>query len=545
MTQPDEPFEPDHYSEDELRALIHEAFAIFVQVMYAALKGSPLLWAPYLDLLASRLADIAHGRRRRLIITMPPRYGKSFCVSVALPAFFLGHYPASSVMCVSYGQALAPEFARDCLSLMLSSHYTDVFGDVLDGKRQPLEAIRTRHGGVRRATSLLGVSTGVGADLLIFDDPQKPGETLSDAIRRSTNEAFERTFYSRRTPPTSTRIIIVMQRLHEDDFVGHVRSRGGEWDILNFPAIAEEDESAEYTDWEGSKLFHRKEGEALNPAYVPISELEDTRRVVGEAMWATQYQQRPTPVGGGVVNTGAFKRYTDKDVPERFDRIVQSWDTANKVAEWNDYSVCTTWGVKGKHLYLLHVFRQRLEFKALYDAAVAQASLQDADEVYIEDQASGTQLIQSLRSAGFGWVRAYTPSRDKKVRMRNQGLLIGNGFVHVPVEAPWLHEYLHELAVFPHGRFDDQADSTSQALDAIANLKGDGAFAEYVRQELQAMKPKADDMIRLRPPPPQTMMTDQEGVEHWVKADGCFHLTRKQAGVLVNAVGWKVEPWDE
>jgi hypothetical protein len=254
--------------------ILRNNLAAFIQASFAeVVPGVKLIWHPYLDLIAGRLNDVVQGNTRNLIITMPPRHLKSMCVSVAMPAFFLGHNPSADVMVVSYGQDLAKKFAEDTRTVMASAFYRRIFAVRLASPRQSVHVLKTNKGGVRRATSIDGAATGVGADLLIFDDPQKPNEALSDAVRRSTNEAFENTFLSRRNDPATCRIVIVMQRLHEDDFVGHVRSLGGAWDILNLPAIAEEDETYFFDTFLGRHRFQRKEGEALHPGRVPLSEL--------------------------------------------------------------------------------------------------------------------------------------------------------------------------------------------------------------------------------------------------------------------------------
>ena len=172
-------------------------------------------------------------------------------------------------------------------------------------------------------------------------------------------------------------------------------------------------------------------------------------------------------MGGGLVKLEWFKRYRKDELPERFDRIVQSWDTANKATELSDFSVCTTWGAKGKELFLLNVFRRRLEYPALKRAVCEQQSLFDAEVVLIEDKASGTQLIQELIADGCHGVTRYQPTTDEVMRLHAQTALIENGFVRIPEEAPWLAEYLHELTVFPNGKHDDQVDSTTQALDYL------------------------------------------------------------------------------
>jgi predicted phage terminase large subunit-like protein len=144
---------------------------------------------------------------------------------------------------------------------------------------------------------------------------------------------------------------------------------------------------------------------------------------------------------------------------------VQSWDTANKATELSDFSVCTSWGIKGKELYLLHVLRKRMEYPELKRAVCEQCDAFGASVVLIEDKASGTQLIQELIDYGLHAVTRYQPQSDKVMRMHAQSAMIENGFVHLPKEAAWLPEYLHELTAFPKGKHDDQVDSTAQMLD--------------------------------------------------------------------------------
>src|SRR5438874_1598284 len=157
---------------------------------------------------------------------------------------------------------------------------------------------------------------------------------------------------------------IIMQRLHEDDLVGHVLGQEP-WEVVCFPAIAEADEVHEIATIWGPQRFTRRRGDALHPAREPLATLEHIRRTIGEYNFAGQYQQSPAPLGGGLVKEAWFKSYSETERPERFDRIVQSWDTANKATELSDFSVCTTWGIRGKDLYLLNVLRKRLEYPAL------------------------------------------------------------------------------------------------------------------------------------------------------------------------------------
>jgi hypothetical protein len=250
--------------------------------------------------------------------------------------------------------------------------------------------------GYRLATSTGGVLTGRGADIILIDDPLKPEEALSQAQRRATNEWYDHTLYSRQNDKQHGAIVIIMQRLREDDLVGHVLAQEP-WEVLSFPAIAEADEVHHIETIWGPRCFTRRQGEVLHPDREPLETLEHIRRTIGEYNFAGQYQQSPAPLGGGLVKAEWFRRYRENERPERFDRIVQSWDSANKATELSDFSVCTTWGVRGKDLFLLGAFRRRLEYPALKRAAREQQSQFDANVVLIEEKASGTQLNSMTR----------------------------------------------------------------------------------------------------------------------------------------------------
>jgi predicted phage terminase large subunit-like protein len=390
---------------------------------------------------------------------------------------------------------------------MMSGWYQRIFPTRLAPYRHAVQEFITTRQGYRLATSTGGVLTGRGADLILIDDPSKPEEALSDARRKTTNEWYLNTLYSRLNDKFGGAIVIIMQRLHEDDLVGHVLGQEA-WEVVSFPAIAEADEvHAIETIW-GPRCFARRPGEALHPAREPLLVLQNIRRTIGEYNFAGQYQQSPAPLGGGLVKTEWFKRYSETDRPARFERMVQSWDTANKATELSDFSVCTTWGIRGKDLFLLGVFRRRLEYPALKRAVREQQNLYHATEILIEDRASGTQLIQELIADGCYGVTRYQPDCEKIMRLHAQTAMIENGFVHIPESAPWLAEYLHEMTVFPNGKHDDQVDSTAQFLDWFKKpFPGQGIF-EYYRREAEAAEQ------RRKPQPAQTVW--QPGSMQWL-----------------------------
>jgi len=184
-----------------------------------------------------------------------------------------------------------------------------------------------------------------------------------------------------------------------------------------------------------------------------------------------------------MVKADWFRTYVPGEQPAKFDVIFQSWDTANKCTELSDFSVCTTWGRKKKRLYLLHVLRQRLDYPQLKRAVSSLSRRFKPTNILVEDKASGTQLIQELIRDGVYGVTRYEPQTEKVMRLHTATSMIENGFVYLPTEANWLAVYLQELTTFPASKHDDQADSTSQALDWAKQNTYTFPLFEYYRRE--------------------------------------------------------------
>jgi predicted phage terminase large subunit-like protein len=448
----------------------------------------------HIELIAAQLAAVHQGRIRRLLVNLPPRHLKSHLASIAFPAWCLGLRPDIQILCVSYAQDLADKLSRDCRRIVASDWYQGVFPTRLSPQRQAVPEFETTAQGFRVATSVGGVLTGRGADIIVIDDPLKPEEALSQIQREAANEWYDHTLYSRLNDKLVGAIVLIMHRLHEDDLSGHVLAQEA-WEVVRLPAIAEADERHRVETVFGRQCFGRRAGEALQAAREPPPMLEQIRHTIGEYNFAGQYQQSPAPLGGGMIKAAWFKSYAASERPDPFDRIVQSWDTANKATELSDFSVCTTWGIKGKDLYLLHVLRRRMEYPELKRAVREQCAAFGASVVLIEDKASGTQLIQELVQQGLHAVTRYQPQTDKIMRMHAQTAMIENGFVHLPTDAAWLPEYLHELAVFPKGKHDDQVDSTAQMLDWVK------AGSEPQGWMWQMYKERAEEPHAARPEP--------------------------------------------
>jgi predicted phage terminase large subunit-like protein len=524
------------------RAELREDFCAFVVRCFLELNpGSELAMNGHIEVMASRLSAVADGLIRRLIINVPPRHLKSLIGSVAYPAWCLGRDPSLSIICVSYAQDLADKLARDCRRIMMSDWYRELFPETrLVAQRPALQELITTAGGFRFATSVGGALTGRGADLLTIDDPTKPADAMSEKSREATNEWFDHTLLSRLNDQQRGAIVLIMQRLHEDDLTGHVLRQQEDWEVVRFPAIAEADEVHHYITPSGPRTFCRKKGEALHPDRQPLELLEKRRRDMGTYVFAGQYQQTPAPAGGGLVKIDWFHRYEPHQKPDRFDRIVQSWDTANKASELSDYSVCTTWGIKQQKLFLLHVLRKQLEYPDLKRAVREQQQLHSAGIVLIEDKASGTQLIQDLIREGLAAVTQYKPEGDKIMRMHAQTAVIEHGFVYLPAAAPWLDDYLHELAVFPNGRHHDQVDSTAQFLDWFKTPIPNSGIYEFYREQAEKVKHPERFRVRLELPPGDSSshVWTRSGVNAVVQPDRSVEMSEADAAPLIR-LGWK------
>jgi predicted phage terminase large subunit-like protein len=489
------------------------------------------------EVTAQKLEDVLHGTCRRLIINLPPRSLKSHSASIAFPAWALGHNPSLRIICVSYAQDLADNLARASRKLMASPLYEAVFDTRISRSRDTVSDFHTTKGGYRFSTSVGGVLTGVGADLIVIDDALKADDALSDTRRNSVNDWYDNTLRSRLNNQETGSIVIIMQRLHADDLVAHVQERE-DWDVLSFPAFAEEKERYKIITPYGRAIFSRKVDDVLHPAFQSRATLETLRRSMTEYNFAAQYQQNPQPPGGLIVKRDWLKFYSPDEKPEYFDIILQSWDTAVKDTDISSFSVCTTWGVKdGTTAYLLNVFRKKLEFPDLKKAVKRNAALHHATVVLIEDKASGSSLIQELRAEGFSMVQAAPALEgDKIMRLRGQTAKIEGGFVRFPKNADWLEIYLSELLSFPNAKTTDQVDSTVFALAWIgANPRWGGTLIK--RPWIHYYSALPEDLSRKRVFLSwDTAVNDGAQNEYsvctvWMKVNGIFYLLDMVRGI--------------
>lgn len=495
----------------------------------------------HVELMASKLEDVRLGRTRRLILNVPPRHLKSHLASISFVAWMLGHSPASRLLCVSYGQELADKLARDCRRLMASAFYRALFRTRLSEDRQAIADFETTAGGGRFSTSVGGVMTGRGGDIIMIDDPMKADDAYSEVRRSSVNEWYDNTLYSRLNNKETGAIVLIMQRLHASDLVAHVMKQE-QWEVVSFPAIAPESQDYEFSTPFGIRRLRRARDEVLHPARESLSTLNGIRQTMREAKFQAQYQQTPMPPAGIYVKPAWFKTFTAP--PANPDMILQSWDTASKTDEIHDFSVCTTWAILDRHAYLLDVFRDRLEFPALRRKVEELARRHGADTVLIEDTVSGTALIQQLREDGLSSASAVTITGDKEMRFMAQTAKIESGFVHLPRDAPWRDAYMSELTSFPNGNHDDQVDSTTNALKWLSDLgetPGLGLLRYYQTLSATDGEPEKPRLVRMKLPPSRTY---QFPVAPWqinVGEDGIVEVSEEVEEWLRRAGGVRLE----
>lgn len=389
----------------------------------------------------------------RLVITMPPRHGKSETVTVAGSAWCLarGHYglgPIERVAIVGYGQELAEGFSASVRDL-----FADASGPCRlvwpDCRMASSASVRWHFGGVppsRPSCIAVGVGgpfTGRGADLILIDDPIKNSAEAHSEANRESQWAWWNTVARTRLQPGG-RVVVIMTRWHEDDLAGRLLAMGG-WEHLHLPALDDE-------------------GQALWPASYPASYLEKLRDDEPRS-FAALYQGTPTAAGGDVWQRDWFDE-TRYDVAPWCRLTVTAWDTAYETSKAADYTAWCRVGLTDMgHLFVLDAGRRKLEFPALVRAINDGAAGSEPDEVaLVERAASGRSAIQVLRKDCQRMVVGLSVEADKAARARAVTPLAEAGRVHLPERAPWAELLLGELTSFPNGRHDDMHDAFVHAL---------------------------------------------------------------------------------
>ena len=422
-------------------------------------------------LISEHLDRWVDGDIRRLMIFLPPRYGKSELVSRRMPAYILGKYPDTSIIATSYTADLARMMNRDVQRIIDSPEYSEVFpGTKLFGANVRAVAGSTylrnsdifevvNHRGVYKNSGVGGAITGLGAEYVIIDDPIKNREEAeSITYRNRVYDWYTSTLYTRLEKDAC--ILLTMTRWHEDDLAGRlleaaVNGEGvDQWTVLSLPSVAEEPLHPEDP---------RKPGDPLWPDKYPLDDLVNKKATMGSYDWGSLHQQNPTSPEGSLLKREWWQYY--KQHPAYFDEIIQSWDCTFKDTDGTDFVVGQVWGKVGADKYLLDQVRARMDMPTTMQAIRNMTNKwPQARAKLIEDKANGPAVIAMLKKEISGLI-PINPEGGKVVRVQAVSADIEAGNVYLPQNASWLGDFVEECAGFPNARNDDQVDAMSQALN--------------------------------------------------------------------------------
>jgi predicted phage terminase large subunit-like protein len=449
------------------------------------------------------LDDVINKRSPRLMIFAPPRHGKSELTSKRFPAYALGKYPDLTFIGTSWGADLASAVNRDIQRIIDSEEYAKLFpGTRLWGKNirtvadgsylrnsDIFEVVNRR--GQYKSSGRGGGIAGRGGDILLMDDVVKDAEEASSpVVRAATWEWYVNDLYTRLMPGAG--ILFIMTRRHQDDIAGHLlanmKKDGEKWDVINFPAIAEEDEFDE----DGTLL--RRAGEALHPERYSEEMLQRIKVGtadavgVGSKVWASLYQQRPSAAAGNMFkreNWGWYKplapfgSLSPQELHEvyrdmGFTNVIQRWDTALGLKKQNDFTACTTLGVAKNRYYVLDVWKGQLEFpdvkrqvKMLYDKWKPR-------KVYVEGggSASGKATVQATKRDSAIPIFESITATDKVLRADTVTPSHEAGLILLPEGEWWIPDFIDQCANFPDIKNDDDVDSFIGAMEEVLNSRG-------------------------------------------------------------------------
>lgn len=427
---------------------------------------------PHLKLLSDALVDVVNGTSPRLIVEAPPRHGKSQLVSHWLNVWLLNEYPEKRVILTSYEADFAASWGRQVRNTV--QEHQDRLRVRIASDSSAANRWHTTLGGGMTTAGARGAITGRGADWLTVDDATKNSiDAGSATMRKHTWEWWQSTARTRLEPGAGA--VIIQTRWHEDDLVGRLRKEdlegtGENWRVISLPAVAESE-----TDPLGRAI-----GEPLWPERFDAAALEKTKVSVGPYVWDALYQGRPTAKGGSIFQRKWWE--TNRYYPT--EKIVGrwvSWDTALKAGENNAYTAMIVFELTADYRLLVrHAWRERVEFPDLPNIIENKAHEWNWDEllqgIIIEDKASGTPAIQTLRSAAPALrdlLKPINPSGDKEQRAKQAAVWCANGSVMLPhpsQDVPWLHDFESELFEFPRSAFADQVDAFSQGVIYVEHL---------------------------------------------------------------------------
>lgn len=440
------------YDAQMTQSMGKESFLDFIQHVYPGYKVGP----HHLKLIQI-FEDIAAGKKKRVIVNIAPRHGKSELISYLAPAWFLGKYPQKKIIMGSHTADLAVNFGRRVRNLVGSEAYKGIFPQVeLQSDSKSASRWGTNFNGEYFAIGVGGALAGRGADLFIIDDPhsEQEAKTGRPDVFLPAWEWFQSGPLQRLMPGGA--IIIVMTRWSKLDLTGMIvqQTERNEdvdpWEVVEFPAI-------------------KDDGQALWPEFWDVDELLAKKAALDIRYWNAQYMQKPTSEEGALIKREWWKIW-EKDDPPQCEFIIMSLDAAQEATTRADYNALTTWGVfyneetQNFAIILLNAIKKRLEYPELKKLVLEEYKEWQPDAFMVEKKSNGSALYQEFRRMGVP-VGEFTPGKgqDKIARVNAVSDLFASGIVYAP-DHRWAKEVIEECNDFPAGTNDDLVDSTTLAL---------------------------------------------------------------------------------
>jgi predicted phage terminase large subunit-like protein len=441
----------------------------------------------HLDAICDHLEAVTFGQIRNLLINMPPRHMKSLAAAVFWPVWVWLHQPESRWLFSSYALSLSIRDSLKCRRLIESPWFQSRWGDrfTLTSDQNAKMRFDNDHTGYRIATSVGGYGTGEGGDYIVVDDPHNVTEKESDLIRETTLVWWDETMSTRMNDPRTGRKVIVMQRVHEKDLSGHVLAQGG-YEHLCLPAEYEPGRRCvTVLGWEDPR---KTEGELLWPHRIGPTEIADFKLRLGPTGYAGQFQQIPTPAGGGRFKSVWFRYFTTHGDVYRLEtpngpRAVKAsecdrfavMDPAGTDKEQDNkacYTVIQVWAVTPDgDMLLLHQYREQAQTPDVADAGVKVCRDWDLPWIGVEKNGLGLGVLQTIKRRGIA-VKPILARGTKEARTETAEIRTAAGSVYFAKEAPWRFELERELLLFPNGEFCDQADTFAHSAMHVQRTRG-------------------------------------------------------------------------
>jgi predicted phage terminase large subunit-like protein len=429
-----------------------DSFLDFVKHVYPGYKVGPHHYK-----LAEIFEAIARGEKKRVIVNIAPRHGKSELISYLAPAWFLGKYPQKKVIMASHTADLAVNFGRRVRNLVGSETYKDIFPQIeLQSDSKSASRWGTNFNGEYFAIGVGGALAGRGADLFIIDDPHSEQEAKTGRadVFLPAWEWFQSGPLQRLMPGGA--IIVVMTRWSKLDLTGQIVSQMeraddvDKWEVVEFPAINDD-------------------GEALWPEFWPVEELYAKKAALDVRYWNAQYMQKPTSEEGALIKREWWRIWDKEDAPD-CDFTIMALDAAQESNNRADYNALTTWGVffneetNNFAIILLNAIKKRMEYPDLKKMVLDEYQEWQPDAFVVEKKSNGSALYQEFRRMGLP-IGEFTPGKgqDKISRVNAISDLFASGIVFAP-DRRWAKEVIEECNDFPSGANDDLVDSTTLAL---------------------------------------------------------------------------------